>query len=161
MVPTHLARSRAGTIFLLGPAADVYTNPGTIPFQAGSATETVTFPCPASAAKTGTSLALAAGSSQAVVAFAGCGKVWTRAISATGAVGPLATVGRSPGTDATGYNRNGQAWVDVQSATNGAFTLAFTAPGNDVQVDHSSNGDPLVARAGASSRTLSGRAARS
>ncbi len=141
MIPAHLARSRSGTIFLLGPPADVYTNPGTLPFQAGSATGTVTFPCPASAAKTGTELAMAAGSSQAVVAFAGCGKVWTRTISATGAVGRLVTVGHSPGTDASGYNRNGQAWVDVQSATNGAFTLAFTVPGNDVQVGHSSNGE--------------------
>jgi hypothetical protein len=140
LITTHLARSRSGTIFVLGPPADVYTNPGTLPFQAGLATGTLAFPCVASAAKTGTSVAIAAGSSQAVVAFAGCGEVWTRTISATGAVGGLVTVGHSPGTDASGYNRNGDSWVGVESASNGAFTLAFTVPGDDVQVAHSSNG---------------------
>jgi hypothetical protein len=140
IAPSHLARSRSGTIFLLGAPTDIYTNPGTLPFQAGAATGNVTFPCLASAAKTGTSVALTAGGSQAVVAFAGCGKVWTRTISATGAVGALVTVGHSPGTNASGYNRNGDAWVGVEAAANGAFTLAFTVPGDDVQVAHSGNG---------------------
>ena len=165
MVATHLARSQAGTIFLLGPPADVYTNPGTLPFQAGSATGTVTFPCLPSAAKNGTAVALAAGSSQAVVAFAGCGKVWTRTISVTGAVGGLVTVGHSPGTDASGLHRNGDAWVDVQAAANGAFTLAFTVPGDDVQVAHSSNGSHwslarglVPAIAGTTSTLVTGRA---
>jgi hypothetical protein len=138
LVSTRLARSRSGTIFILGPPTNSYTNPGALPFQAGAASGQVTFPCLAANAKAGTAVAMAAGTSSAVVAFAGCNKVWTRTIGATGAVGRLVTAGRSPG--ATGYSRNGDAWVDVAAAPNGAFTAAFTVPGNDVQVAHSSNG---------------------
>jgi hypothetical protein len=138
LISTRLARSRAGTIFILGPPADSYTNPGALPFQAGAATGQVTFPCLAANARAGTAVAMTAGTASAVVAFAGCDKVWTRTISPSGAVGPLVTVGRSPG--AAGYTRTGDAWVDVVAAPNGAFTSAFTVPGNDVQVAHSSNG---------------------
>ena len=46
---------------------------------------------------------------------------WILVSLVAGAVGSLVTVGHSPGTDATGYNRNGQAWVDVTKDNMGQF----------------------------------------
>jgi hypothetical protein len=137
LIVTRLAQATNGTTFILGPAADSYRVPGTFPFQAGSHTGQVSFPCDATHATTGTSVAMSAGSSQAVVAFAGCGKVWPRTISSTGVVGPPVAGGRSPSS--AGFYRNGDPWVDVVGS-GGGFTTAFTVPGDDVQVARSSNG---------------------
>jgi hypothetical protein len=136
----QLGANAGGTVFMLGAAADSYTAPGTLPFQAGASTGQVTFPCGGTAAVAGTSSAMAVGRSSAVVAFAGCGHVWARTVSPAGAVGPLVSLGGSPGANANGFGRNGTAWVGVSAAPSGAFTAAWTVPGEDVQVGRSGDG---------------------
>jgi hypothetical protein len=143
IIVTRLGRSSDGTVFLLGaPTNDQQTAaPTTLPFQAGTSTGMVTFPCGGTSAVAGTDDTMAVGRSLAVVTFAGCGHVWTRTITAAGAVGPLETIGTSPGssTGALG-GRNGIAWVGLTADRRGGFTAAYTVPGNDVGVARSSDG---------------------
>ena len=139
----HIGQNAAGTVFTLGASGgdNGTATSAVFPFQAGAVTGSVTFPCGGAAALAGTDETLAVGKSAAVVAFAGCGHVWAQTISAAGAVGPLTTIGSSPGasTGALG-GRNGAAWVDVSANRDGSFTAAYTVPGNDVGVARSSDG---------------------
>jgi hypothetical protein len=80
---------------------------------------------------------LAAGRSLAVVAYAGCGHVWTRTISATGAVGPLTAIGPSPLSGRTYFGRPA---VRLVADRNDDFTAAYVVPGDDIGVSHSSDG---------------------
>ena len=135
-----LGRSADGTVFVLGAPSDSSAAPGTLPFQAGTHTGELTFPCAGTAAAGGTSYSMAVGRALAVVAFAGCGHVWTRTITAAGAVGSLVASGSGPVLNASGQGTNGSAWVRVVAARNGTFTAAYTVPGNDLGVAHSANG---------------------
>jgi hypothetical protein len=91
---------------------------------------------------------MAVGRSLAVVAFAGCGHVWTRTITPSGAVGALVSIGSGPTADASGNGTNGSAWVGLIAATNGTFTAAYTVPGDDLGVVHSSDGSHWKAAPG-------------
>ena len=134
-----LGRSADGTVFALG-APDTTAPTPSFPFQAGANTGTLTFPCTAAAAVAQTAYRLAVGRSVAVVAFAGCGHVWTRTISTAGTVGPLVAIGSGPGANSSGSGTNGTAWVGLVAAGNGAFTAAYTVAGNDLGVAHSADG---------------------
>ncbi len=143
VVLQDIGQNAAGTVFGLGaPAADNGTATSTpFPFQAGTVTGSVTFPCGGKAVLAGTDAAMAVGKSVAVVAFAGCGHVWEQTISAAGAVGPLTTIGTSPGMSSgvlTG--RNGEAWIGLTANRDGSFTAAYTVPGNDIGVARSGDG---------------------
>ena len=139
----HIGQNAAGTVFTLGASGgdNGTATSAVFPFQAGTVTGSVTFPCGGAAAVAGTDHTMAVGKSAAVVAFAGCGHIWAQTINAAGAVGPLTTIGTSPGasTGALG-GRNGEAWVGVTANPNGSFTAAYTVPGNDVGVARSSDG---------------------
>jgi hypothetical protein len=136
----ELARALDGTTYMVGGAG----SSDAITYQVGSASGTVSFPCTIGygltpEAENGTQT-VAAGRSLAIVAFAGCGHVWTRTITPGGVVGPLTTIGSSPRPAASGANPIGQPWVAVSADTSGSFTAAFVVPGGDVAVAHSSNG---------------------
>jgi hypothetical protein len=134
-----LGRSADGTVFVLG-APDSSAATATFPFQAGANTGQLTFPCAGTAAVAGTTYRMAVGRSLAAVAFAGCGHVWTRTVSAAGAVGPLVAIGAGPGANASGQGSNGSAWVGLVAGGGGAFTAAYTVAGNDLGVAHSADG---------------------
>ena len=143
VVIRHLGQNAAGTVFALGaaPGTSGTATSTALPFQAGTVTGSVTFPCGGASSHAGTDETMAVGRSVAVVAFSGCGHVWEQTISAAGAVGPLTTIGVAPGesTGALG-GRNGISWVGVTADRDGSFTAAYTVPGNDVGVARSADG---------------------
>ena len=144
-----LGRTATGTVFVLGTPADASSpTPVVLPYQAGTNTGQLTFPCAEGSSPAGTSYAMAVGRSLAVVAFAGCGHVWTRTISAGGTVGALVSIGSAPAAYASGEGTNGSAWVGLVAATDGTFTAAYTVPGDDLGVSHSSDGSHWRAAAG-------------
>jgi hypothetical protein len=141
-----LALSRQGTVFQLGAPAVATTT--TFPFQAGTHTGELEFPCGSTKSFTGTSYKLAAGNSLAVAAFAGCGHIWTRTIAPSGSVGALVNIAAGPGPSSSGQGTNGTAWVGLVAAHNGKFTAAYTVPGDDIGVAHSANGSSWKSAAG-------------
>jgi hypothetical protein len=126
-----VARAADGTTFIIGAP----TTPPEIPFQAGSVAGQLAFPPCTTATDNPT---LVAGRSVAVVALAGCGHVWTRTITAAGAVGPVVTIGASP--IPAGAGTVGQPYVDLVVNRDDSFTAAYEQPGGDLGVAHSSDG---------------------
>ena len=141
-----LALSGQGTLFQLG--APAVATASVFPFQAGTHTGELEFPCGSTNSFTGTSYKLAAGHSLAVAAFAGCGHIWTRSIAPSGTVGPLVKIATGPGVSSSGQGANGAAWVGLVAAHNGKFTAAYTVPGDDIGVAHSANGSSWKSAAG-------------
>jgi hypothetical protein len=141
-----LARSGQGTVFQLG--APAVTTTTVFPFQAGTHTGELEFPCGSTTSFGGTSYKLAAGHSLAVAAFAGCGHIWTRTIAPSGTVGALVNIAAGPGANTSGEGTNGTAWVGLVAAHNGKFTAAYTVPGDDIGVAHSANGSSWKSAAG-------------
>jgi hypothetical protein len=135
-----MALGDKGTLFVLGAPDAFSTTTVSLPFQAGTNTGEVTFPCGTTRAVAGNSYKLAAGRSFGVVAFAGCGHVWTRTIAGSGAIGPVVALAAGPVANASGEGTNGSAWVGLVAGRSGSFTAAYTVPGNDIGVAHSANG---------------------
>jgi hypothetical protein len=129
-----LARSSAGTVFILGAGS----TDASMTYQAGNNTGQMTVPSCAAGVVDVTKLA--AGRSVAVVAMSGCGHTWARTISPSGTLGKLVNLG--PATTS-------EPGVSVVAASDGHFTVAWTVPGGDLGVSHSSNGSKWTASRGA------------
>jgi hypothetical protein len=129
--PEDIARTAAGATFLLGESST-----GELPFQVGAVSGQLSFPVCAGASSGNPGLV--AGRSVAVVAEISCGHVRTRTITAGGVVGPLVTIGASPGD--AGAERLGTSGVGLVADRSGNFTAAYLAPGGDLGVAHSSDG---------------------
>ena len=127
----HVVRASDGTTYLIG--ASLQTATPQLPFQIGTVTGTVTFPCPGG----GNQGVIAAGASDAVIGYGGCGHYWVRTLSSTGAVGPAILLGAAP---EPGSGQLGNAWIEVGADAAGRFTAVFTAPGGDLSVARSNDG---------------------
>jgi hypothetical protein len=129
--PFEIARTGAGATFILGQA----TTSG-FAFQVGSVTGQLSFPS-CSTSDSGAP-ELVAGRSVAVVGDVSCGHLRTRTITASGVVGPLVTVGASPG--GLGAEFLGSHGVGLVADRSGNFTAAYLARGGDARVARSSGG---------------------
>jgi hypothetical protein len=135
----HTTAAADGTAFEIGVSASAEMAPGDILYQAGaSATGDLSFPCKTSADLSGVDSAIAPEGKGAIVAFTGCGGVWTRTISASGGLGKIVRVGSGP-TDNSEYSSTGVSWVGL-AADGSHLTLTYTAQGGDIGQAHSSNG---------------------
>jgi hypothetical protein len=133
----HLARSSKGTVFQLA-WGDLQAS---VPYQAGSTAGTMTFPaCPASAPDSSAVLSLAAGKSSAVALEAACGHIYTRTVSASGALGKVVKVGQAVAHSSSGVDGAGNLWGSVVAAGSGHYTAAWIGPAGDVQVARSTSG---------------------
>jgi hypothetical protein len=135
----HTTAASDGTPFEIGVSASTDLAPGDILYQAGAShTGDLSFPCKTSADLSGVDSAIAPEGKGAVVAFTGCGGVWTRTISAGGGLGKIVRVGSGP-TDNSEYSATGVSWVGL-AASGSHLTLSYTAQGGDIGQTHSSNG---------------------
>jgi hypothetical protein len=132
--PRWLARAASGATFLVAEGSTY----STVLFAVGSHDGQAKFPTCAPTHSPATSLSVAAGASSAVIAEAGCGRVWLRDVTAAGKVGPLVTLGA--GAIQHGDLTIGAAWVDVVADRNNHFTVGFIRPGGDLGVAHSTSG---------------------
>ncbi len=124
----QVARSGDGATFLLGSSN---TTKAVLPFEVGTVTGQVQFPCSGYGAGGLDSHALAAARSVAVVGYEGCGHYWTATITDGGAVGSLVSLGATP--------KNG-GWIALVADRREKLTAAYEVPGGDLQVAHSSDG---------------------
>jgi hypothetical protein len=130
--PESIARTTAGETFILGESSTAG-----LPFQVGAVTGQLSFPVCASTRSSNPDLV--AGRSVAVVAEVSCGHLRTRTITAGGVVGPLVTIGSSPGdpgADTLGTSDG----VDMVADRSGNFTASYLVLGGDLSVAHSSDG---------------------
>jgi hypothetical protein len=133
IVRNSLARSSAGTVFVLGDNS----TPTAMPYQAGNTTGSMPLPTCADGLN---QIKLMAGRSVAVVAMSGCGHTWVRTISPSGTLGKLVNLGAAT---------SDEPWVSPVAGSNGEFTVAWIEPGGDMGVSRSSNGAKWTASRGA------------